>query len=96
MMSDYFYDYGWQYEDNKDTAYRTGKENRHYRVFKHYRDGRIEGVTEIMSRDDAIEMCKQIQLLDPVGQMDWVDDWHEAEQERLAQRNDYLTAKGRL
>lgn len=95
-MSDYFYDYGWEYEDNKDTAYKSGVQNKNYRVFKHYKDGRIEGVTEVMPREEAIEKCKQIQLLDPVGQMDWIDRWHEAEQERREQRNEYLRAKGRL
>jgi hypothetical protein len=53
-------------------------------------------VTDVMPKEEAIEKLKQIQLLDPIGQMDWVDRWHEAEQERQAQRNEYLTAKGRL
>lgn len=95
-MNDYFYDWGWQDEDNKDTAYRLREKNKHYRVFKHYKDGRFEGVTEVMSKEEAIERCKQIQLLDPVGQMDWLDRWHEAQQERREQRNEYLQAKGRL
>ena len=93
---DYFYDYGWQFEDNKATAFRRGATNEHYRVFKHYKDGRMEAVTEVMPKEEAVERCKQIQLLDPVGQLDWIDKWHEAEQERLAQRNEYLSAKGRL
>jgi len=25
-MSEYYYDFGWQYEDNIDTAYRSGQE----------------------------------------------------------------------
>ena len=95
-MDEYFYDYGWQYEDNEATAYKTGVKNMNYRVFKYYRDGHIESVTDVMPREEAIEKCKQIQLLDPVGQMDWIDKWHEAEQERREQRNDYLQAKGRL
>ena len=95
-MDEYFYDYGWLFEDNMATAYKIGMQNEHYRVFKHYKDGRMESVTDTMPRDDAIERCKQIQLLDPVGQVDWIDKWHEAEQERIEQRNEYLQAKGRL
>ena len=95
-MNDYFYDFGWEYADNKETAYRTGMTNKNYRVFKYYKDGRMESVTDVMPKEEAIEKLKQIHLLDPVGQMDWVDDWHEAECERRAQRNDYLTAKGRI
>ena len=96
MDDEYFYDWGWQFEDNMKTAYRRGAENEHYRVFKHYKDGRTESVTDVMPKEEAIERCKQIKLLDPVGQMDWLDKWHENEQERKAQRNEYLTAKGRL
>jgi hypothetical protein len=95
-MDDYFYDWGWLFEDNIETAYRTNIPNKNYRVVKHYKDGRTESVTDVMPKEEAIERCKQIQLLDPVGQMDWLDKWHENEQERKAQRNEYLTAKGRL
>jgi hypothetical protein len=96
MDDEYFYDWGWQFEDNMKTAYRRGAENEHYRVFKHYKDGRTESVTDVMPKEEAIERCKQIKLLDPVGQMDWLDKWHEAQQERREQRNEYLQAKGRL
>ena len=93
---DYFYDYGWLFEDNIETAYRTGMTNKNYRVVKHYKDGRTESVTDTMPKEEAIERCKQINLLDPRGQQDWLEKWHENEQERQAQRNEYLTAKGRL
>jgi len=96
MSDDYFYDYGWHYEDNKGKAYRSVNADLLYRVVKYYKNGSMENVTDPMSRDEAIEKLKQIQLLDPVGQMDWVERWHEAEQERQEQRNAYLTAKGRL
>ena len=96
MSDDYFYDWGWQVEDNMKTAYRRDAKNEHYRVFKHHKDGRTESVTDTMPREEAIERCKQINLLDPRGQQDWLDKWHEREQERKAQRNEYLTAKGRL
>lgn len=95
-QSEYFYDWGWQFEDNMKTAYRKGVTNEHYRVFKHYKDGRTEAVTDTMPREEAIKTCDQIKLLDPVGQMDWLDKWYENEQERKAQRNEYLQAKGRL
>ena len=93
---EYFYDWGWQVEDNMKTAYRKGVTNEHYRVFKHYKNGRAEAVTDTMPREEAIERCRQIKLLDPVGQQDWLDKWHEVEQERREQRNEYLQAKGRL
>ncbi len=96
MSDEYFYDWGWQIEDNMKTAYRKGVTNEHYRVFKHYKNGRAEAVTETMPREEAIERCRQIKLLDPVGQQDWLDKWHEVEQERREQRNEYLQAKGRL
>jgi hypothetical protein len=96
MMDEYFYDWGWQIDDNLKTAFRKNVKNEHYRVFKHYKSGRTEAVTDTMSREEAIERCKQIDLLDPVGQVDWIDKWHEAEQERKEQRNNYLQAKGRL
>ena len=96
MSDDYFYDWGWLFEDNIETAYRTGMTNKNYRVVKHYKDGRTETVTDAMPKEEAIERCKQINLLDPRGQQDWLEKWHENEQERQAQRNEYLTAKGRL
>jgi Mg/Co/Ni transporter MgtE len=96
MMDEYFYDYGWLWEDNKDTAYRLREKNKHYRVFKNYKDGRTENVTDPMSRDEAIERLKQIHLLDPVGQVDWVEEWKQEQQDRKEIMNDYLRAKGRL
>jgi len=95
-MNDYFYDYGWEYADNKELAYRTSPKNLLHRVVKYYKDGRCEAMTDPMTRDEAIEKLKQIQLLDPVGQQDWVEKWHDAERERQEQRNDYLNAKGRI
>lgn len=96
MSDEYFYYWGWQIEDNMKTAYRKGVTNEHYRVFKHYKNGRAEAVTDTMPREEAIERCRQIKLLDPVGQQDWLDKWHEVEQERREQRNEYLQTKGRL
>ena len=95
-MDDYFYDWGWQIDDNLKTAFRKNVKNEHYRVFKHYKNGRAESVTDTMSREEAIERCNQIKLLDPVGQVDWIDKWHEAQQERRERHNEYLQAKGRL
>jgi hypothetical protein len=96
VSDEYYYDYGWLVEDNKDTAYRSNMTNQNFRVFKNYKDGRIEPITDIMSRDDAMEKLKQIHLLDPVGQVDWVEELNERRQERQAVMNDYLRAKGRL
>jgi hypothetical protein len=96
MSDEYFYDYGWLFEDNIGTALKAPTKDLLFRVVKHYKDGRTESVTDPMSRDDAIERCKQINRIDPVGQQDWIEKWHEAEQERQAQRNDYLRAKGRI
>lgn len=95
-QSEYFYDWGWQYEDNKETAYKTGRVNQHYRVVKYYKDGRVELMTDPMPREEAIERCKQIQLLDPAGQTDWIDGLKEERKERQSVINDYLQAKGRL
>lgn len=95
-MSEYFYDYGWAWEDNKEQAYRTSPKNLLHRVVKYHKNGSVENVTDPMTRDEAIEKLKQILLLDPVGQQDWVEKWHDAERERQEQRNDYLQAKGRL
>ena len=96
MSDEYFYDYGWLWEDNIKTAYGRGKVNEHYRVFKHYKDGRMESVTDTMPREEAIEKLHQIRLLDPVGQGDWVDEWKQEQQDRKEITNDYLRAKGRL
>lgn len=95
-MDEYFYDWGWQFEDNMKTAYRRDAKNEHYRVFKHYKDGRMESVTDTMPREEAIERLHQIKLLDPVGQGDWVDEWKQEQQDRKEITNDYLRAKGRL
>lgn len=95
-MDEYFYDYGWLFEDNMATAYKVGMQNKYYRVFKNHKDGRTESVTDPMSRDDAIERLKQIHLLDPVGQVDWVEEWKQEQQDRKEVMNDYLRAKGRL
>jgi len=96
MSDDYYYGYGWLWEDNKDTAYRYNMTNKNYRVFKNYKDGRVETITDIMTCDEAMEKLKQIHLLDPVGQVDWVEELNERRQERQAVMNDYLRAKGRL
>lgn len=95
-QSEYFYGFAWLYEDNKETAYRTGRTNLHYRVLKYYKDGRIENMTDVMPREEAIEKLHQIKLLDPMGQQDWVDDWEQEKQDRQCSMNDYLRAKGRL
>ena len=95
-MDEYYYDYGWLWEDNKDTAYRYNMTNQNYRVFKHYKDGRMESVTDTMPREEAIERLHQIKLLDPVGQGDWVDEWKQEQRDRKEITNDYLRAKGRL
>jgi len=95
-MDEYYYDYGWLFEDNKKTAYRTGAKNLYYRVIKYYKDGRMENMTDTVSRDDAIERLKQIKLLDPTGQQNWVDDWEQEKQDKQCSMNDYLRAKGRL
>jgi hypothetical protein len=93
---DYYYDYGWLWEDNKDKAYRSVSADLHYRVIKYYKDGRMDNMTDPIPRDDAVEKLKQIKLLDPIGQQDWVDDWKERKQEMYETGNDYLRAKGRL
>ena len=95
-MDEYFYDYGWLFEDNMATAYKVGIQNKYYRVFKHDKDGRMESVTDTMPREEAIERLHQIKLLDPVGQGDWVDEWKQEQQDRKEITNDYLRAKGRL
>ena len=97
MSDEYFYDYGWHYEDNKGKAYRSVNADLLYRVIKYYKKGgRMENVTDPMSRDDALERLKQIQLLDPIGQQDWVEDWKQEQRDRQEIMNDYLRAKGRL
>lgn len=97
-MSEYYYDYGWQYEDNIGTAYRSGAVNKNYRVYKMHRDGRCEAMTDIMPRDEAITKLNQILLLDPVGQRDWLwrEKMQEERRERSAATSSYLRAKGRL
>jgi len=97
VSDDYYYDYGWLWEDNKEIAYRRNATGSLlYRVIKHYKDGRVENVTDPISRDEAEQRYRQIKLLDPVGQQDWVDDWKERAQEMQEIRNEYLQAKGRL
>ena len=95
-MDEYYYDYGWLWEDNKERAYRRNAGELLYRVFKYYKNGRVDNITDPIPRDDAEERCRQVKLLDPVGQQDWVDDWKERAQEMKEIRNEYLTAKGRL
>ena len=95
-MDEYFYDYGWLWEDNKDKAYRSIAADLNYRVVKYYKDGRMDNMTDPIPRDDAIERLKHIKLLDPIGQDDWVEEWKEEQRERKAVMNDYLRAKGRL
>jgi hypothetical protein len=98
MSDEYFYDFGWHYEDNKEIAYRrNANDNLLYRVIKYYKKGgRMDNMTDPMPRDEAIERLHQIQLLDPTGQQDWVDDWKQEQQDRKEIMNDYLRAKGRL
>jgi hypothetical protein len=93
---EYFYDYGWLFEDNIGRALRVPVKDLLFRVVKHYRDGRMDTVTDPTSRDDAIAKLKQIKLLDPIGQEDWVEEWKQEQQDRKAITNDYLRAKGRL
>ena len=95
-MDEYYYDYGWLWEDNKERAYRRNGGELLYRVFKYYKNGRVDNITDPIPRDDAEERCRQVKLLDPVGQQDWVDDWKERAQEMKEIRNEYLRAKGRL
>ena len=95
-MDEYYYDYGWLWEDNKEREYRRNAGELLYRVFKYYKNGRVDNITDPIPRDDAEERCRQVKLLDPVGQQDWVDDWKERAQEMKEIRNEYLTAKGRL
>ena len=97
-MSDYYYDFGWEYEDNKGTAYRSGAENKNYRVYKMHQNGRCEAMTDIMPRDEAITKLNQILLLDPAGQKDWLmaEKLEELRNERNAATSSYLRAKGRL
>jgi hypothetical protein len=56
----------------------------------------MDTVTDPTSRDDAIAKLKQIKLLDPIGQEDWVEEWKQEQRDRKAITNDYLRAKGRL
>ena len=97
MDDEYFYDYGWLWEDNKGKAYRSVNADLLYRVIKYYKKGgRTDYMTDPIPRDDAIERLHQIKLLDPVGQGDWVDEWKQEQQDRKEITNDYLRAKGRL
>lgn len=97
MSDEYFYDYGWVWEDNIGKAYRSVSADLLYRVIKYYKKGgRMDYMTDPMSRDDAIERLHQINLLDPQGQQDWVEDWKQEQQDRKEIMNDYLRAKGRL
>lgn len=96
-MDEYFYDWGWLFEDNKGKAFRSVTADLNYRVIKYYKKGgRMENMTDPMPREEAIERCKQIQLLDPQGQQDWVEEWKQEQQDRKEIMNDYLRAKGRL
>ena len=97
MDDEYYYDYGWLFEDNKEKAFKYPAADMNYRVIKYYKKGgRMENMTELMPRDEAIERLKQIKLLDPQGQQDWVDEWKQEQQDMKEIRNDYLRAKGRL
>ena len=96
MSDEYYYDYGWEYADNKETAYRPTMTNKNYRVFKYYKDGHRETLTDVIPREEAIDKLKQIHLLDPVGQTDWVEEWKQEQRDRQVVMNDYLRAKGRL
>jgi len=96
MSDEYYYDYGWLFEDNKETAFVKKAKDLRFRVIKYYKDGRMENMTDAMPRDEAIEKLRQIKLLDPVGQQNWVDDWEQEKQDRQCSTNDYLRAKGRL
>jgi hypothetical protein len=97
MDDEYFYDYGWLFEDNRGKAFRSVAADLNYRVIKYYKKGgRMDNMTDPMPRDDAIERLKQIQLLDPIGQQDWVDEWKQEQRDRKEIERDYLRAKGRL
>jgi len=96
MDDEYYYDYGWVWEDNKGKAYMSVAADLNYRVIKYHKDGRMDYMTDPMPRDEAIEKLKQIKLLDPTGQQDWVNDWKERKQEIYETMNDYSRAKGRL
>ena len=95
-MTDYYYDYGWLFEDNKKTAFVKEAKHLHYRVIKYHKDGRMENMSDVMSRDEAIDKLRQIKLLDPTGQQNWVDDWEREKQDIRCSTNDYLKAKGKL
>lgn len=95
-MDEYYYDYGWIWGDNKEQAYKTSAKNLRYRVIKYHRTKDMELMTEPMPMEEAIEKLKQIKLLDPVGQQDWVEAWEEEKRERQGAMYSYLQSKGRL